>query len=136
VTNPTRAESITTRMREPGPGPDRGAIRVQSVRLSAMADVELADAIRRVRSLRSDLRDATQRDLEREIQGPAIQEVDAVLSAARPLIPDGDPVLDRLADVVSPESVEAGEPVRAFDLLIVVDQVYNTLDAEDRRTPG
>jgi hypothetical protein len=110
--------------------------RAQSVRLSAMADVELADAIRRVRSLRSDLRDATQRDLEREIQGPAIQEVDAVLGAARPLIPDGDPVLDRLAEVVSPESVEAGESVRAFDVLIVVDQVYNALDAEDRRTPG
>jgi hypothetical protein len=109
--------------------------RAQSVRLSAMADVELADAIRRVRSLRSDLRDATQRDLEREIQGPAIQEVDAVLGAARPLIRDGDPVLDRLAEVVSP-GVEAGESVRAFDVLIVVDQVYNALDAEDRRTPG
>ena len=101
-----------------------------------MADAELTDAIRRVRSLRSDLRDATQRDLDREIQGPAIQEADAVLGVARPLIPDGDPVLDRLADVVPPESVEAGEPVRAFELLVVVDQVYDALDAKDRRTPG
>jgi hypothetical protein len=103
---------------------------------SAMADVELADAIRRVRSLRSDLRDATQRDLDREIEGPAVQEADAVLGAARPLIPDGHPVLGRLGDVVPPESIEGGEPVRAFDLLVVVDQVYNALDAEDRRTPG
>jgi hypothetical protein len=42
--------------------------------------------------------------------------------------------LDRLADVVPPERVEAAE--RAFDLLVVVDQVYEALDAEDRRTPG
>lgn len=101
-----------------------------------MADVELVDAIRRVRSLRSELRDATQRDLEREIQGPAIQEADAVLGAARPLIPDGNPVLDRLDEVVPPEGIDEGEPVRAFDLLVVVDQVYEVLDAEDRRTPG
>jgi hypothetical protein len=101
-----------------------------------MADAELVDAIRRVRSLRSDLRDATQRDLDREIRGPAIQEADAVLGAARPLIPDDDPVLDRLADVIPAEGVEAVEPVRAFDLLVVVDQVYQALDAEERRTPG
>ena len=99
-----------------------------------MAEAELADAIRRVRSLRSDLRDATQRDLHREIQGPAIQEADAVLGAARPLIPNGDPVLDRLGEAVPPETIEGGEPVRAFDLLVIVDQVYNALDAEDRRS--
>lgn len=98
-----------------------------------MEDVDRADTIRRIRSLRSDLRDATQRDLEGKIQGRAIQDVDAVLGAARSLIPDGDPVLDRLAEVVSPESVETGGPVRAFDLLVVVDQVYDALGVGGRR---
>jgi hypothetical protein len=92
-----------------------------------MAALDLNDAIRRIRSLRSSLRDMSDDDPEQELIGPALQTVDAVLSATRELIPAGDPVLDRMTDVISPEAVQAGEPPRAIDVLLLADQVYDAL---------
>lgn len=73
-----------------------------------------------------------ERDPEQEVQGMALPVLDAVVSQAREWRPS-DPVLDRVSDVISPAAVEAGEPIRAVDALLVVDLLFSTL--KPRRMP-
>jgi hypothetical protein len=56
----------------------------------------------------------------------ALPALDAALSQARDLLPNS-PVLAQIADVISPEAIEAGEPVRAVDALLVVDIIFAAL---------
>lgn len=53
----------------------------------------------------------------------ALPVIDADLEAAREFAP-GDPVIATMREVVSPETVDEGEPLRAVDVLVVVDQLY------------
>lgn len=79
-----------------------------------------------LRALKVTLKEITNRDPEQEVRGIALPAVDAALSAVRGLLPD-DPVLSRVADVISPEAMEDGEPVRAIDVLLVVDLMFAAL---------
>lgn len=76
--------------------------------------------------LQEDLQKITARDPEQEVQGLAIPALDAALSAIRDLIPD-NPVTSRVQDIISPEAVAAGEPIRAVDVLVVVDLLLGAL---------
>jgi hypothetical protein len=87
----------------------------------------LEDAMKRLRSLRYRLSQMSSGDQEQEVQGMGLQVSDAVLNAAREWVPQGDPVIDRIQEVISVENIESGEPVRAVDLLIVVDQTMDAL---------
>jgi hypothetical protein len=82
--------------------------------------LDIAQAGRILRTLKSTLTDITARDPEQEVQGFAIPALDAALTAIRDLIPDS-PVISLIRDLISPEAIQAGEPVRAVDVLIVVD---------------
>lgn len=63
----------------------------------------------------------------------ALPVMDAVITAARQHFPDGDPILAKVADVISPENIVGGVPIRAIDALLVVDQLSTALEL--RRGP-
>ncbi len=82
--------------------------------------LDIAQAGRILRTLKSSLEDITANDPEQAVQGLAIPALDAALTAIRALIPDS-PVISPIRDLISPEAIQGGEPVRAVDVLIVVD---------------
>jgi hypothetical protein len=57
---------------------------------------------------------------------------DAVVDACREFLPE-HPIFARLSDVISPEAVEAGEPIRVVDLLPAIGQMVNALGMERDR---
>ncbi len=67
------------------------------------------------------------RDPEQEVQGIAIPVLDAVLSNAKTLIGADDPVVLRASDIISPETIGRGEPIRAVDALLVAQTLRATL---------
>jgi hypothetical protein len=84
-----------------------------------------------LRQLKGTLERLTQRDPDQEVTGIALPTLDAVVAQARDLVPDS-PVVSRIGDVISPNAVLTGEPLRASDALIVVD----TLSGALRRPSG
>lgn len=89
--------------------------------------MDAEQAKERLRWLIATLRDATQRDPEQEVQGIAIPVVDAVVAEAKKHV-EGDPVIDVVRDVISPEAIADGEPIRALDMLVVAQQLLMALD--------
>jgi hypothetical protein len=79
-----------------------------------------------LRALKASLRRIVERDPEQEVQGIALPVVDEVLRVARDVLP-GHPVIARMEDIVSPEMIASGEPVRAVDALVVVDMLFEAL---------
>jgi hypothetical protein len=71
------------------------------------------------------LRAVTDRDAEQEVLGPAVAALDAVIVEAKAFIGVGDPVVDRISDLISVESLAAGDPIRAIDALLVVVVLKN-----------
>jgi hypothetical protein len=59
----------------------------------------------------------TQRDPEQEVRGIAVHVLDAVLQAVRSTLGD-HPVVAQMYDVLSVESIEEGEPIRAVDAYV------------------
>ncbi len=94
------------------------------------ASMDLDDALGRLYTLSAHLGEISKRDPEQEVRGMALPVMDAVIVAAREHVPPGDPVLATITDVISPESVAAGEPVRAIDALLVVNQLASILERQ------
>ncbi len=82
---------------------------------------------RQLGELIKQLEGITRRDTEQEVQGIALPVLDAVLSNAKTLIGDDDPVVNAAADVISPETIERGEPVRSVDALLVAETLRDSL---------
>lgn len=97
-----------------------------------MANSDVEQARRILNNLRDTLQKVTSRDPEQEVRGVALRPLDAALAAVRELIPD-DPILTQVSDVISVESIEEGEPLRAVDVLVVVDILLGALP--QRRMP-
>src|SRR5436190_23900347 len=72
--------------------------------------------------LKDHLEKIVQGDPEQEVRGMAIPVLDAVISASRQCVKEDDPVLHAVRDVVV-DVIETGEPVRAVDALLVVNQL-------------
>jgi len=96
-------------------------------------EIGLAQARRILVTLQRDLQKITERDPEQEVRGLAIPAVDAAISAVRNAIPD-NAVVARIEDVISPEAIDTGEPIRAVDVLLVVTILLAAMPA--RRDPG
>ena len=72
------------------------------------------------------------KDPEQEIHGVALVTIDAVLDAGREFVP-GHTIISRLRDVISPEAVEAGDPIRVVDVVPAIGQIVTALSmARDR----
>jgi len=80
------------------------------------------DAKSRITALIESLQVATQKDPEQEVRGMALPVLDAVIADVRNVLPH-DAIVKVVDDVISPEAIERGEPVRAIDALIVAQQI-------------
>lgn len=77
-----------------------------------------------LRWLHADLSAVIQRYPEQEILGVALSVVDRIMSlAARRLAAGGSLLAGVVTELISPATVEAGEPVRAVDAWLVVGQL-------------
>jgi hypothetical protein len=79
-------------------------------------------AKQRVEALAKSLKVMADRDPEQEVQGMALPVLDAAIDDIKAALGD-DPVVLAVAGIISPETIEAGEPVRAVDALLVVEQL-------------
>lgn len=72
-----------------------------------------------------DLNRTFHRDPEQELTGVALSVVDHLFAAARETLErDGPPApLDVAFELISPETLETGAPVRAVDVLVVTGQI-------------
>jgi hypothetical protein len=99
------------------------------------------EQVRRMLTEQTSLRVMIDRDPEQEIRGGAIRVLDAAVASAREVL-GSDPVVSVISDVISPEAFEAGEPLRAADVLLVIDALLGALPPQDwgsvyrRRAPG
>jgi hypothetical protein len=105
----------------------RGDRSVTTERRRRLVPLTKGDAHRRVRQLVDLLRPIVKSDSEQEVTGMAMHVIDAAFEAARTHLADDDPLVRRSLDVISPEMIEAGEPLRALDALIVADQLEAAL---------
>jgi hypothetical protein len=80
------------------------------------------DAKRRVQALILSTQTLIQRDPEQEVQGVAIQVVDAAITAVKAAKPD-DPVVAATAELFSADHIATGQGVRAADILVVATQL-------------
>jgi hypothetical protein len=80
----------------------------------------------RVEALIEALKTIIERDPEQEVTGLALPVLDAVVEAIKEEIGRDNPVVQATAGVISPESIENGEPIRAADALLIAKM----LDAE------
>jgi hypothetical protein len=79
------------------------------------------DAKNRITALIESLQVITQKDPEQEVRGMALPVLDAVIAEVKNVLPR-DAIVN-VEDVISPEAIERGEPVRALDALIVAQQI-------------
>jgi hypothetical protein len=74
-----------------------------------------------------DLVQLIERDPDQEVTGQALPLIDAVISEARQALPDKSTLRRQIVDVISTEAIEAGEPLRAADALLIVGQLVAVL---------
>lgn len=75
------------------------------------------------------LREITKKDQEQDVMGIAVPILDMVVAAAREHVLPGDPVLERLPELVSSDLSDPwGDSIRAVDALIAVEQLLLALD--------
>jgi hypothetical protein len=97
-----------------------------------VAEIDAKQARRLLVTLRSNVATMVAKDAEQEVRGIAVQAVEAALSTVRGLIAQS-PVMARVDEVISTYASEAGEPIRAVDVLLVVDLMLAELPPEPKR---
>lgn len=97
--------------------------------------MDLNEARRAIIRLHVQLGSIVAKDQEQEVRGIALPVLDAVVAAARKHLLLDDPVLGALPDLISPEALEAGEPVRAVDAFLAVSQIEEALARAIARAP-
>lgn len=80
------------------------------------------------------LDNVVKRDPEQEVRGMAVPVLDKALSELKDLLA-GDPVVAAIQDVISPEAVAEGEPIRAVDALMVVTILQAQIPPPSPRRP-
>ena len=75
---------------------------------------------RQLEDLAKPLQTYVDNDPEQEAIGASIAVLDAVVIEAKAFLGTDDPVVASIEDVISPEAIAEGDPIRVADLLIVV----------------
>lgn len=83
-------------------------------------------SVRTLLQLRADLRELAERDSEQEVTGIAVPALHSVIEEAKTFLEEDDPVVDQIANVISPESVIAGS-IRCVDALLVVNMLVSRI---------
>jgi hypothetical protein len=89
-----------------------------------MTPRQARDAVTR---LHTQLESIVGRDQEQEVRGIALPVIDAVIGTARENMLLDDPVLAALPDLISPEALASGEPIRALDAYLAAGQIEEAL---------
>jgi len=79
-------------------------------------------AKQRVTALIVSLENMVKADAEQEVTGIAVPVLDAAIEEIKGAVAD-DPVVQAVAAIISPETIGAGEPIRAVDALLVARQL-------------
>ncbi len=82
-------------------------------------------------NLRDTLQKVISRDPEQRIRGISVGILDAAIGSIRDVMPT-TPLVAQIKDVISPENVNEGEPLRAIDVLFVVDILIGALPERPR----
>lgn len=95
----------------------------------------MAALVDQLRQLHGDLQRLVDRDPDQEVDGIALPLVDAVVSEARRNLPQGSTLGQQIIELVSPESIENGDPIRAAAALLVVGQLLAVFEHAQRQEP-
>lgn len=87
----------------------------------------MAKLVDQLRQLHADLAQLIERDPEQEVTGQALPLIDAVVSETRGALPPESTLGSQIVEVISVETIEAGEPLRAADALVLVGQLLAVL---------
>ena len=96
----------------------------------------MAAIVDQLRQMHGDLERLATRDPEQEVRGVALPLVDAVLSEAKMLLPEGSTLARQIVELVSPESINDGDPIRAADALLLVGQLLAVFEHHERQGTG
>lgn len=96
----------------------------------------MAAILSQLRQLHADLQALVRRDPEQEVQGIALPLIDAVVSEARELLPEGSTLASQVVELVSPSAIEEGDPIRAADALLVVGQLLAVYEHAENQKPN
>jgi hypothetical protein len=91
-----------------------------------VTDGDMWTARKILTNLQTSLRLIVKKDSEQEVRGMAIPVLDAALGMVRQALGD-NPIVTAVGGVISVETIEAGEPLRASDVLLVVDMFLGAL---------
>jgi hypothetical protein len=94
--------------------------------------LDRAEALSQVQQLYFMLGGISQRDPDQEVQGIALPVLDAVLKAVKDTLGD-HLVVAQMYDIISVESIEEGEPIRAVDAYLVAGMLMKALGHETPR---
>jgi|CXWK01.1.fsa_nt_gi hypothetical protein len=79
--------------------------------------------------LTADLHRLVDGDAEQEVEQPALGLIDAVLAEAKERLPMQNSLREHLIDLISPEMIEMGKPLRAAEALVIVGQISAAVTA-------
>lgn len=114
--------------RHQSPNGDHDVVHRAAGESAGVSGPGLHELVAHLRHLYADLSAVIQRDPEQEILGLALTVVDRVMAAAARLLEREGSVLGGVAtELISPATIEAGEPVRAVDAWLVVGQLLAAL---------
>jgi hypothetical protein len=91
-----------------------------------VTDGDIWKARKTLTNLQTSLRLIVKKDSELEVRGMAIPVLDAALDMVRGAL-GNNPIVNAVAGVISVETIEAGEPLRASDVLLVADMFLGAL---------
>lgn len=85
--------------------------------------------------LYGDLNSVFRRDPEQELMGIALSVADHLFVAARHVLETASPhSLDLVPELISPEAMETGAPVRAVDAFVATGQILVAIDGGTRHS--
>lgn len=99
-----------------------------------MVNEPIEKARRILAELQASLRAIVDRDSEQEVRGLAVPVVDAAFGYVKEVLGD-DPVVSAIGGVISVEALASAEPLRASDVLLVVDAFLGALPPKRRNPP-
>jgi hypothetical protein len=85
-----------------------------------------------LRQLHDDLKNLVDRDPEQEVTGVALPLIDAVVAEARRRLPPESTLQHQVIELISLETIEEGNAIRAADALLVVGQLLAATEHYER----
>lgn len=99
----------------------------------------MAALLDQLRQLHTDLNRLAGRDPEQEVTGLAFNLLDAVISEARRMLPEGSTLQDQVIELINADLFDDDESepkIRAADAVIIVGQLLAVYESAERQKPN